>query len=368
MRFTCLRENLTKGLNTVNKAIPIKSQLPILSNVLITAQDGRIKLVGTDLDTVITSVVGASVEEEGSITVPARVLAELLSNLTPERLEISLDKDILTISANSHKTKINGISSQDYPDLPNLSSETPLFKLNAKDFGRAIHQVGFSVASDSSRPVFTGIYMFSRDGKLYVVGSDGFRLSEKLLVDSTNMPDFEVVVPAKTILESARIMSSTENEISIYLDESTHLCILDCDDVVIATRIIDGNYPDYKRIIPTEHKTEALFNANDLFEAVKLTSVFSKETNAVTLSISSDGKISIDSSSEESGNHKSIINCELIGEPLNIVFNSKYLLDLLHNLKTENIRFHANDGKSPCLITIINDETFLHVMAPMHTS
>lgn len=369
MKFTVLTENLAKSLAIVNKAVPLKHSFPILTNVLVETKDGRLRLSGTNFDTSIRTYVAASVEEEGSITIPAKEFAEFLSHLSGESINLSLKKDIVNITSGKTKTKFNGITSEDYPDLPVLNEEVPFIEIAAKEFSSAVSHVGFSVASDESRPVFGGIYLAYKEGILFFVASDGYRLSEKIMPLEAEIPDFSVIIPAKTVLEVSRVLGSSEHPIRIYLDASKNLCMFQSGDVFVATRIIDGAYPDYKRIIPKESVVTAKFDAAALNEAVKLTNVFTKNSsNSLTLQVSPDGFLRVFSTGEEMGENSTEVPAEVAGEAIEVLFNSKYLLDFLSNNKYERLQLSIQSANSPCLLKPIGIEDFIHVMAPLNAN
>ncbi len=369
MKFTCLRENLAKGLSTVSKAVPVKHSLPILTNVLIEAEDGRLKLAGTNWDTTITAYVGASVEESGAITVPAKILSEFISHLSAETVGVVLSGESVKLTAGNSKSKFNGTAATDFPDLPEVAEGLPFIELNPKEFANAVSEVGFSVALDDTRPVFSGVYLNYADGYLTVVGSDGFRLSEKTVAITSTADDFSVVLPARTLMEVSRLFSSRDENIKMYLNKDENLCMFECDDVFVAMRIIDGTYPDYKRIIPDKSTVEAYFSSDELLEAVKLTNVFAREAdNAVTITIDPKGFMTVSSVSQETGENQTKVDAEIKGaltEPFNVTFNSNYLLEFLTNTKYDMLIFHANDKTAPCLLKPVDEETFLHVMAQM---
>src|SRR3989344_2342567 len=181
MKFTCLQENLSKGLSTVVRAVPIKSPLPILSNVLISAEKGRLKLSGTNAETSITTYIGASVEREGSVAIPAKLFRDFVANLHPSTLEAVLDEDLLRVSSEKTKSRFNGVSAAEFPDLLVFPKTGECLILAPKVFSDAVNSVDFSAAADSTRPVFSGVYLSYEDGVLTIAASDGFRLSEKVL-------------------------------------------------------------------------------------------------------------------------------------------------------------------------------------------
>lgn len=369
MKLTCNTENLTKSLSIVIKAVPIKHSFPILTNVLLEAKEGKIKLSGTNFDTSISTFIGASIEEEGSITVPAREFLEFLSHLSSENVEIAVKKDVLHISSGKTKSKFNGITAEDYPELPSAEEGLPYLEIAPKDFSSAVSHVGFSVASDDSRPVFGGILIRYDSGKLFLVASDGYRLSERVLEIESSVEDFSVIVPAKTVLEVSRILGSSEFPIKISVSSERNLCVFESGDIVVSTRIIDGTYPDYKRIIPAETPTTAVFEANALHEAVKLTNVFTRNSsNSLTLHINPEGFIKVYSTGEEVGENNTEVPAEVEGEEIQIMFNSKYLLEFLSNNKYEKLLFGISTNSTPCVVKPVDVTTFIHVLAPLNSN
>lgn len=388
MKFTCQKENLSKSLGVVVKAVPIKHSFPILTNVLLQTQEGRVTLSGTDFETSIITNMGAAIDEEGSITVPARELLEFLSHLSGDAIDVTMANDTLHIVSGKTKSKFNGITAQDYPTLPDLNDELEYIEINPKEFARGVSSVAFSISTDDSRPVFSGILLRLFEGNFYFVASDGYRLTESkfpLAVkgDAENIPDdFSVIIKAKTLVEVARIFSSMEENIKIYLNPAKNLCMFQCEDTVVSTGIIEGTYPDYKRIIPNETKVEAIFDADALAEAVKLTNVFTKNSsNSLKIKVDSEeNMIHVYSSAEEMGQNTTDIPAEVNGDDLEIMFNSRYLLDFLSHNKSDKLVFKANNGTSPCIIMPYLDEvaeennedstlpSFIHVMAPMNTN
>lgn len=367
MKFTCRKENLAQNLAVVSKAIPLKHSFPLLTNVLIEARDGRIKLSGTNLDTSITVFVGASIDVEGDITIPARHLLEFLSHLSDETITAELQKDILNIHAGTTKSKFTGIKATDYPALPELESADLLFSIDPKEFLVAVNSVAFSVASDETRPVFSGILVKFEEDTLTLAASDGYRLSERVLSDISGDTPCTLVLPAKTLLEIARIFGSSDEKLNVYLNEDTNLCLFQSGDVLVSSRLIDGAYPDYKRIIPKDAKLKVKLGAPKLLEAVKLTNVFTKSAgNALRILIDPVAKtVSVGSSSQELGENSTEVPAEIEGESMEVVFNAKYMLDFLTSNKYEKIVFIANDAASPCLIKPEDDMNFIHVLAPM---
>ena len=371
MKFSCLQENLSKGLQIVTRAIPVKSSLPILSNVLISTENGRIKLSSTNLETAITTYIGASVKEEGSVTVPAKLIKEFITNLPPSTIEAHIENDILHVISQKTKSKFNGNNSNDYPELPNFPDNIKTISLDPKVFNDAVSMVAFASGSDSTRPIFTGVSVTVSENKLVMTSTDGFRLSEKIINiekgKNKDSKDFTTIIPAKTLIEVAKIFSNSAEPIKFGLNEEENLALFQAEDTFVATRTIDGNYLDYKRIIPNGHMLKAFFSATDFLEAVRLTNIFAKEGNS-TLKIRFDPKqgiIKIASLSEEMGEHESQITAELEGDLLDIAFNSKYLLEFLGNVKTERICLTTNGNVAACVLKPEEHPDFLHIIMPL---
>lgn len=366
MKFSCLQENLSKSLQIIMHAIPAKSSLPILSNVFISTEKGRIKLASTNLETAITTYMGATIEEEGSTTIPARLLKDFITTLPPGSIAAQVKDEILTISSKTTKSRFNGSSSKDFPELPSLPKKNKTLEIDPNLLNEVVGIVAFASGIDTSRPIFTGVYLNYEKGKITITSTDGFRLSEKTISIPGSVDDFSVVIPAKTLVEVSKIFSSSSEPIEVTLNQDENLALFKSEDTLIATRILDGEYPDYKKIIPSEHIIKASFDTNEFTEAVRLTDIFAKEgNNTIKIRFDPEGKIKVTSLSEETGQHESNIKAEVEGELVEIAFNSKYLLDFLTNVKSEKIEFMSNGNVSPCTFKPDSQKDFIHIIMPM---
>lgn len=369
MKFSCLQENLAKGLQTVSKAIPVKGPLPILTNVYIAAESGRLKLVATDLETTIITYVGASIDEEGAITVPARILREFVANLSPETIESKLEHDTLHMTSQKTKSKFNGTNATDFPELPTIEEGVDVIEVDPKEFAHAVATVSFAAATDESKPIFTGIYLSFSDDKLTIASTDGFRLSEKMMVLKTKSKDFSTIIPAKTLSEVAKIFVGSSEPLKITISDDANMAIFQSEDTTVYTRILDGQYPDYKRIIPGTSTLKAKLNANEFLDAVKLTNIFLKDADNNTLKIRFDpkGVVRVASLSDEQGSHESELPAEVDGEMLEIAFSAKYLLDFLNNVKCQMLMFETNGNKTACILRPQDNEheNFFHIIMPI---
>ena len=367
MQFTCLQENLTGALTKVYRAVPTKSELPILSNILITAEDNRLKISATNLSTTIVTHIGASIENEGAITVPAKILRDFVSNISTDTIDARLKDDILHLKSSSTKSKFNGVSAEDYPDLPEEKADLESIELNPTQLFDAVSAVSYSASLDDSRPIFTGIY-FSFDGKeITLAASDGFRLSETKFSAEKKSEPFSVIIPAKTLTDITRVFTGGDENVQLTLDKNSNLAILRQGDTLVATRILDGEYPDYTKIIPEETSTSAEFTTAEFLEAVKLTDIFAKEADsALIMKIDPKGALELVANAQETGEHKSKIKADVVGEEkIEIGFNSKYLLDFLSNNKEERVVVKTNGNSSPCLFHPVGKENYIHIIMPM---
>ncbi len=367
MKFTCLQENLTNGLTKVYRAVPTKSELPILSNVMIAAKDNRLTLSATNLSTTIVTHVGASIETDGAITIPAKMLKDFVANLSSDTVEALLKDDILHITSDITKSRFNGVSAQDFPDLPEEKANLEVLEFDPQAFYNAVSSVAFCASLDDSRPVFTGIYVNFDGTTMTLAASDGFRLSETKLVSNNKGGKFTVIIPAKTLMDVARVYTDSESPISFTLDENDNLVLFKQEDTLIATRILTGEYPDYTKIIPENTTTRAEFFSNEFLEAVRLTDIFAKEADSsLLLKINPKGSIEITASSQETGGHRSKFDADVESEDaVKIGFNSKYLLDFLNNIKSEKLVIRTNGESSPCIFEPSEMENYLHIIMPM---
>lgn len=367
MKFSCLQENLARGLNIVSRAVSIKAPLPVLSNVLLETEDGRIKLAATNLETTIITFVGGSIEEEGSITVPAKLIKDFVTNLSPSTVKAHTEDEILFLQSEKTKSKFNGISAEDYPDLPSFPENAEYIELNPSTFSTIVSHVSFASGSDDSRSaVFTGVLLDYKEGVLTVASTDGFRLSEKTMELEGKLHDFSIIIPAKTLLEVSKIFLNSEEPIKFTIESDKNKALFMAGDTFVSTSLIEGEYPDYKRIIPSDSILNAAFIAEDFLEAVKLTNIFAKEGNStIKIRFDPEGFLKLSSLAEESGEHESQVAAEIEGDILEIAMSSRYLLDYLSNVKSEKVSFSTNGNISPCSFKSSEHEDFIHIIMPM---
>lgn len=372
MKVICSQENLSKALNIVSKAISTRASLPIISNVLLETLDNKIALTATDLETTIRYLIPAVIKVEGKVAVPAKMLSEFVAGLTSEDLELGLDKLVLSISSGSSKAKFNCMSAEDFPVLPEISSDMD-FRLNSKTFFSGVLSVAFCAALDDAKPVLNGVLINYLDGKLYFVCTDGFRLSEKIYEQSDEdlaASSLQLLVPARILSEAARMFNNISDYVSIKFNTRDNLAFFEGSDLLIACRIIDGDYPDYKRIVPSNANVKVLIDAQGLFELIKLANVFAKESsNVVKLEFDSEKNLAkVSSRSDQVGEGVSELACEIVGESITVSFNSKYLLDFFNNHKNGQLEISLNSETLPVVFRQQGVSDYYHLIMPVKTN
>lgn len=372
MKLKCTQENLSKALSVVNKAVSVKASLPILSNILFTAKDGVFTLSTSNLETSIQTSVHASVEEEGSVAVPAKLFSEYVTSLLPGNLEIVKAGNSIKVVGAGSNAKFSVLPAEDFPSVPEVTGGSNL-EIDPKELSSAVVSCAFCAAVGDSRPALTGVLLRKVASTLTVVATDGFRLSESVLTLTDTYgeaPDFNLLVPSKTLAEVARMFVASQESVKLTYSDTDNLAVFENEQISVAVRVLDGEFPDYKRIIPVNHILEAKTKTSDLVQAIKIAGVFAKDAkegnNLIKLSIDLSGECSVASTSAQSGEGLATFNMEVSGEErLVLAFNSKYLMDFFNNVKTDTVSLFSNGESYPCLFKSAEMENFLHLIMPV---
>ena len=374
MKFSCLQENLAKGLAIVGRAVATRSTLPVLSNILIATDEGRLKLSATNLEVGINCWIGAKVEEDGATTVPARLLTDFANSLPPERIDGQLvtRTQTLNLKCARYEANIKGIDAQEFPLILALSEDTGI-ELEPTTLREIIGQVSFAAAIDETRPVLTGVLTEMAGALLTMAAADGFRLS----VRSTELPaeseaSASVIVPAKALQELARVSAEESEPIRMTIAPNRSQIFFRMTDIDLISQLIEGTFPDYKQIVPKSHATHTVVDTGELLKAVKIASFFARDAaNIIRLRIAPGeegmgGRVTIMATSAELGDNVSELEAAVEGEPIEIAFNSKYLIDVLTVMSTPQVSLQTSSPSSPGVIMPVGDESFVHVVMPMH--
>lgn len=372
MKFICTKENLSYALDLVCAVANKHINLPILSNVMIQVNESKVTLMSTNLEIGVRVSLRAKVEAVGEFTIPAKTLTDYVHLLPDEQIEVELHGSEILVKCGNSSTKIKGVSADEYPVMPDIE-EKQSYVLGVDDFKGALSQVVFAASKNEIRPELSGIYFgffTDRYPGLVLAATDSYRLAEKKVVVAQGKELFQVIVPARSVYEMIRLVSlgkakQSENSIRVWVSQNQ--LALRYDDFEMTTRIIDGKYPDYSQIIPSELKTNSLLPISVLVNKIKTASLFTTTgVNAVSFDLSPERKtINISSTSTQTGEHSSEIEVEVTGEENSILLNHRYVLDGLQNIDTDEVEFKVNSADSPCLFKPKEKDDYLYIVMPI---
>ncbi len=374
MKVTVLQESLAHGLNVVSRAVSPRSTLPVLSNVLVATDEGRLRLSATNLELGITCWIGAKIEVEGSTTVPARTFVDLVSTLPAEQVNLNLNiqTQTLNVRAGSSNTDIKCIDAAEFPPLPVPEMDGAIL-LNVADFKDMIAQVAMAASVDEARPVLMGVLVTVEKDAITMAAADGFRLSvRKGTLSQAAAQPVSVIIPARALSELARVATDGNEMISMVMPKGRGQVIFRMKEVEVVSQLIDGTFPDYQQIIPRSYKSRTILSTPALLKACKQAEIFAREgSNVARLDIKSSGDlepgaVEISAQSEETGSNETIVAATIEGIGLLIAFNVKYLREVLEVVKTPNVALETSAQNAPGVIRPVGDDDFLHVIMPMH--
>ncbi len=361
MKLVCTKDNLKKGLFVVSRVVGVGNPLQVLNNILVKTDEGRIKLSSTNLEIGVNTWVGGKIEEEGSLTVPARLINEYINNLPSDKVVLWAKDTTLNVESDNYHTNIKGLSSEDFPLIPQISEE-PFAKIDSRELHDALSETTWAAASNETQPEISGIYMSFDKDKLVIAATDRYRLAERVATLQENAQNSkEVIVPFRTINELYKILGTVSGSVEIYFSESQVL--FKFDETEIISRLIDGQYPDYRQIIPKEFKTVAEISKNDLIHALKATALFAPDTNNVQIEISDTLKVS--ASSAAAGENQTMVTGKISGVKNSAIFNYRYLLDCLNNLTESKVTIKMINDASPAMIVPENRTNYLYIVMPI---
>lgn len=366
MKLFCAQKELDYALNVVNKAINPNNTLPVLNNVLLKAEGKKLYFSSTNLEIAISCYIEADVRSEGAITVPAKLITGYTSLLTNEKIELAVTEGVsLSINSSSSHTKIKCISADEFPLIPKVERGHE-FSLNVDDFYKAITETVFAASFNTTRPVLSGVYLKQSSGALKVVTTDSYRLAEKTIKPlKASKEDFSCIIPARTLSELGKILSKAEGK-DVKINVSNNQVLFIVDGIELISRLIEGKFPDYEKIIPKEYKTKFEVSVEDLSLVLKRVSLFARENNnSVKLSVTNDGKLIVSSEETKVGEEKADVVIKVEGENNKISLNSQYVLDVLTYINSDKINFSINDKASPACVRPVDDGDYVYIIMPL---
>jgi DNA polymerase-3 subunit beta len=361
MKLSVTQENLSRALSTVSRVASNRGTLPILSNVLLKTTKNRLIVAATNLDIAISETIGAKITQEGAITVPARLAQDFVSSLPSGNLELEVVDNKLILTADRFDSTINGMPSDEFPVTPTIDGGSVL-EVSQEDMKQTLQQVLFAASSDDARPVLTGVYLHTEEKQLCVAATDSYRLAERKL--TVDIDDTSLLLPSQSMQELSRVLKDATEPVTITFDEQQ--ARFSVGDVEIVTRLVDGAYPDYKKLLPKTFETTAKLSRQALQEITKVSSLFAREAaGSITLLIDEAKKeISISSIASQVGENTASAEAEVSGDA-SITLNSRYILDALQAFNGENIQVNVNGKLDPCILTDPEDKSYLHVIMPV---
>lgn len=381
MKVSCLQENLAKGLSVVGRAVASRSTLPVLSNVMLSTDNGRLKLSATDLEIGINCWIGAKVEEDGATTVPARSFIDWVNSLPPERIDMELvvRTQTLNLKCARYEANLKGLDAQEFPLIPSVGSPELTtgeegggqITLEPDTFRGMIEQVVLAAATDESRPILTGVLAKFEGNQLTLAAADGFRLSVRTTRLPAETQPASVIIPARALAELARI-SADEEAITMVITPARNQVLFHTANVDLVSQLIEGNFPDYQQIIPKGCATRTVVNTNGFLRACKTANIFARDAaNIVRVQIAPGGELApghmtIAATSAELGDNVGEIDASIEGDEIEISFNVKYLIDVLSVMDTAQVALETTTTSSPGVIKPVGDADFVHVIMPMH--
>ncbi len=374
MKVSCLQENLAKGLSIVGRAVSPRSTLPVLGNVLLATDAGRLKLSATNLEIGINCWVGAKVDEEGATTVPARTFIDLVNALPPDQVDMELivRTQTLNLRAGRSEANVKGIDAQEFPIVPVPEGEDGI-PVEPDVLRTAVQQVAFAAATDESRPILTGVLAKFEEAQLTLAAADGFRLSVRTISLPQPVPDpFSIIIPARALVELGRISGEQDDPVVITVTPARNQVLFRLTDIVLVSQLIDGNFPDYRQIIPRDRTTHTVVDTAAFLKACKTALIFARDAAHIArLHIRpgtelAPGHMTVSATSVETGDDVSELDASIEGDEIEIAFNVKYLIDLLSVINTPQIALDTTTASSPGVIRPVGDVDYTHVIMPMH--
>ncbi len=375
MKAIVKQQQLAQAVGIVARAVASRSPLPVLANILIQTDNGRLKLSATNLELGISAWLGAKIQEEGGLTVPSRTFADLVSSLPSD--EVTLTADLRTQSLNVRcgtlNTDIKGINAEEFPPMSTADSGTSL-PLNVANFKDMIQKVVFAASTDDSRPNLTGVHMTTDGDYLVLAATDGYRISiASAILSPKPAQKLDALIPARALSELSRIAVDGDETLEMNFPVGRGQVVFHLKDAELISQLIEGNFPNYTAIIPPSFKTRTVLTTADLLKACRQTEIIAREGNFIArLDIQPEGstekppQLEISAISEQTGSSEVIVDASVDGTPLLISFNVRFLREVLEVIRTPNVLLETNAANTPAMIRPVGDDTFKHIIMPMN--
>ncbi|MBT9159094.1 MAG: DNA polymerase III subunit beta [Dehalococcoidia bacterium] len=370
MQISCLQENLSRGLGVVGRITTSRTTLPITTHVLISSDQSRLKLAATNLEIAISCWIGAQIEQEGAIAVPAGLLTDFVNSLPGERIDISVASGTMELKCARSEARISGQKADEFPPIPEIG-EGITTRVDARPLRTAITQVVFAAATDDSRPVLTGGYAQFSGDKLTLAAADGFRLAvHNLTLAAPVAEEVSIIIPARSLRELDRLLKDQEDPVELTIDPQRKQILFRLKNVEIVSQLIQGTFPNYNQLIPQSYTTRAVVNVEEFLRATRSASIFARDGSGIvrlfmTRSAVEPSRITISARAEEVGDNLGEIEAVIEGDEAKIAFNSKYLMDVFSVMEDEQVVLEITNPSSPGVFRPMGDGDWIQVIMPM---
>jgi len=362
MKLQVLQEEFVKALNLASRFVSLKAQLPVLNNILLSVKGNKMFISSTNLEISTNIHIGAKIESDGEITVPAKVINEIISNLNPGQINLETKEESIKIICNDFESTIQGMNSSDFPVVPKKLEQIDI-SIPKEDLVASLSQVLFAVSNDETRPILTGVLIICQKKDLTLVSTDGFRLSQRKIKADLKEKTSTTILPKSVLSELTRLPN--EGNIDINFDQKNNQVVFRLDNIILSSRTLEGEFPDYKKIIPQEFVVKVLTDKEDLLRAVKLASIFARDSaNIIKINVGKNN-LEIVSESQLSGNQKNKVEAKIDGENLEIAFNYHFLEEILQAVTGEDVQMEFSGPSSPAVFKDIKNADFLHLIMPV---
>lgn len=363
MKVEFLVENIESFLPLLSKTLPAHTQIPVLSNILLEAKGDGLYLYATDLELGIKIKISAKIDEEGSITVPGKQFIEAISSLPKGKVQLILEKDLLILKSQDNKIVFNTIVKEEFPSLFEEKG-TKIGTFSRSEVEGIFSKVVFAVSYDEARPELTGILLSQKNKRIDFVATDGFRLSLKKEEGKEILEDGESIILSAKLVQEV-LFSKDDDEVCIYLQKKGNQVLFESKNIILVGRLINGEFPNYEKVIPTHNKTKVVADTEEFLQKIKISSIFARESaNIVKIKIE-EGKLKIFAKSSGLGEGEASIDVEQDGDDNEIAFNVKFLMDLLKNTSSKSIKMEVNSPLEPAIFRSDDDKSFIHIIMPV---
>ena len=371
MKLSALQENFSQGLSIVGRGVSSRTTLPVTQNVLLSTENGQLKLTATNLEIAISTWIGAQIEQEGSITVPARLLTEFINSLPQERIDINMQEDPLglNIECARFEAQINGITAEDFPPIPNVDTGA-IGKISSDIFSKAVSHIAFVAATEDSRPVLTGVKVEITGKKFTLAAADGFRLAvyEGKLESTVDVDSLEFTIPAKSMSEVRNLLGNAGGTVQFTVTPNENKALFKIGDVEMFSQLQEGTFPNYNQLIPEKFETRAVIANSELLKSVQTAFAYGRSgSGIVRLRIKNDeGHANVHVSGETEGAvFRAEIPATIEGEDSNIAFSGRYLVEVLQALGDCDVAIETTSSSSPGVVRAVEKSNYVHVVMPM---